>query len=76
MSSPAYYHYWGKAQPNLNKSIVVPTTPYHLLVYHSLDVAATAYHLLHDDAPIMVDLSSYLKIDPCRQICTVKLGRF
>lgn len=59
MSYPAYYHYWGKAQPNPE----VGTASYHLLVYHSLDVAATAYHLLHDDAPIMSDLSGYLEID-------------
>lgn len=62
-STPAYYRYWGKAQPNPNVSTVAPTMPYHLLVYHSLDVAVTAYHLLHDDAPIMADLSGYLEID-------------
>lgn len=53
-----YYHYWGKAQPNKD----LASSPYHLLVYHSLDVAAVAYHLLHDDAPIMNDLSGYLEI--------------
>lgn len=58
----AYYRYWGKAQPNLELSAI----PYHLLVYHSLDVAAIAYHLLHDDAPIMSDLSSYLEIDKAK----------
>lgn len=57
-SYPAYYHYWGKAQPNPEAA----TAPYHLLIYHSLDVAATAYHLLNDNAPIMNDLSGYLEI--------------
>lgn len=56
--TPDYYHYWGKAQPNAHLS----DSPYHLLVYHSLDVAAVAHYLLHDNAPIMNDLSGYLEI--------------
>lgn len=35
MSPPAYYRYWGKARPADDS-----TSPFHLLPYHSLDVAA------------------------------------
>lgn len=58
ISYPDYFRYWGKAQPNENQA-----QPYHLLVYHCLDVAAIAHHLLHDNAPIMIDLSDYLQIE-------------
>lgn len=60
MPYPDYYRYWGKAQPQPNEPM---TSPYHLLVYHSLDVAATAHCLLHDEAPIMIDWAHYLKMD-------------
>lgn len=69
-SIPTYYHYWGKAQPQTHKLQTdfqkgsLPA-PYHLLVYHCLDVAAVAYHLLNDDAAIMNDLSAYLMIENC-----------
>ncbi|WP_201583346.1 CRISPR-associated helicase Cas3' [Psychrobacter jeotgali] len=67
-----YYHYWGKAQPNEE----LENSPYHLLIYHSLDVAGVAYHLLHDDAPIMNDLSAYLEIpkSELRQLLCFLIG--
>ena len=70
--TPDYYHYWGKAQPNAHLS----DSPYHLLVYHSLDVAAVAHYLLHDDAPIMNDLSAYLEISKyeLRQLLCFLIG--
>lgn len=37
---PSYFSYWGKAKPDPNSSDSEPT--YHLLPYHSLDVAAVA----------------------------------
>lgn len=79
MTTPTYYHYWGKAQANDQFS----ESPYHLLVYHCLDVAAVAHHLLHDDAPIMNDLSGYLEIAKpelkqllCFLIALHDLGKF
>lgn len=87
-SIPTYYHYWGKAQPQTHKPQTdlqknsLPT-PYHLLVYHCLDVAAVAYHLLRDDAAIMNDLSAYLMIEKrelrallCFLIALHDLGKF
>ena len=70
--TPDYYHYWGKAQPNKE----LANSPYHLLIYHSLDVAGVAYHLLHDDAPIMNDLSAYLEIpkSELRQLLCFLIG--
>lgn len=70
--TPDYYHYWGKAQPNED----LANAPYHLLPYHSLDVAAVAYHLLHDNAPIMNDLSGYLEIPKAelRQLLCFLIG--
>lgn len=79
MTTPSYYHYWGKAQANDQFS----DSPYHLLVYHCLDVAAVAHYLLHDDAPIMNDLSGYLEIAKpelrqllCFLIALHDLGKF
>lgn len=87
-SIPTYYHYWGKAQPQTHKLQTdfqkgsLPA-PYHLLVYHCLDVAAVAYHLLNDDAAIMNDLSAYLMIEKhklrpflCFLIALHDLGKF
>lgn len=70
--APDYYRYWGKAQPNEQFS----NAPYHLLVYHSLDVAAVAYHLLPNDAPLMNDLSGYLGIgkSELRQLLCFLMG--
>lgn len=47
-----YYRYWGKSQ-NKNKDC----EPYHLLVYHSLDVAAVGYVLLNKHASLLQQLS-------------------
>lgn len=85
---PTYYHYWGKAQQQTHKPQISSQkdslpAPYHLLVYHCLDVAAVAYHLLNDDAAIMKDLSAYLMIEKhklrpflCFLIALHDLGKF
>ena len=41
MTEANYYAYWGKARAGQSA-----TAPYHLLVYHSLDVAACGQQLL------------------------------
>ena len=40
-----YFKYWGKAKPGLDEA----GAQYHLLPYHSLDVAAVGYVLLNQD---------------------------
>lgn len=49
------YRYWGKASKDDNR--------YHLLVYHSLDVAAVGYQLLHQSPVIAKNLSSLLGME-------------
>ncbi|MEM9102446.1 MAG: CRISPR-associated helicase Cas3' [Pseudomonadota bacterium] len=53
-SNTSYYEYWGKAN-NSEK-------PYHRLVYHSLDVAAVAFHLFDQKTHLHQDLSNFLQI--------------
>ncbi len=50
-----YYRYWGKAKPG-NDDI----QPYHLLVYHCLDVAAVGYRLLTKHDSLRLRLSDSL----------------
>jgi CRISPR-associated endonuclease/helicase Cas3 len=49
-----YYRYWGKSQ---NKHESKDCEPYHLLVYHSLDVAAVGYVLLNKHVSLLQQLS-------------------
>ena len=51
-----YYQYWGKASKDDNR--------YHLLVYHSLDVAAVGYLLLSPDKPLCKQLADQLQVAP------------
>ncbi|HED5893048.1 TPA: hypothetical protein R5R88_003625, partial [Salmonella enterica] len=40
-----YFRYWGKT----NKSSTNINNPYHLLVYHCLDVAACGYYIIKNN---------------------------
>lgn len=54
----SYYLYWGKAKPaNEGNSC-------HLLPYHSLDVAAVGWHLLHPRRPLAQRLARQLAMSP------------
>lgn len=59
-SMPDYYRYWGKAK----KDPDAQGSDYHLLVYHSLDVAAVCWHLLDIERPLCKSLAKQLAIDP------------
>ncbi|SFX34156.1 CRISPR-associated helicase/endonuclease Cas3 [Marinospirillum alkaliphilum] len=50
----SYYRYWGKANQG----------EYHLLAYHSLDVAAVAWHLLDKNKTLLLDLTGLLQVVP------------
>lgn len=50
----SYYRYWGKTDQG----------QYHLLVYHSLDVAAAAWCLLEKNRTLLINLSELLQIEP------------
>ncbi|MGQ3892053.1 CRISPR-associated helicase Cas3' [Legionella sp. CNM-4043-24] len=59
MSSIAsYYFYWGKAGKNIKENEI----GYHLLPYHSLDVAAVGFRLLDVNKKLCNDLSAFLDI--------------
>lgn len=52
----SYYDYWGKTDKS-------DPSHYHLLPYHSLDVAAVGLQLLSTDAILTRELSQLLDID-------------
>lgn len=54
-----YFRYWGKAQGADETGV-----RYHLLVWHSLDVAACGWELLSDDYPWCNELAKALVIEP------------
>jgi CRISPR-associated endonuclease/helicase Cas3 len=54
-----YYRYWGKAHP-----VDISGTPYHLLVYHSLDVAAVGRQILEVDHRLLNQLAAQLSMKP------------
>lgn len=56
----SYYHYWGKAKRDPKSS----GDDYHLLAYHSLDVAAVGMLLLAEERQITQDIAAYLDITP------------
>lgn len=56
----SYYRYWGKAKRDPKRS----GDDYHLLAYHSLDVAAVGMLLLAEERQITKDIASYLEISP------------
>ncbi len=79
MQMKAYYRYWGKAR----KNPLLKGPGYHLLVYHSLDVAAVGWQLLHPKHNRSKQLAGQLQVDPhwlqkwfvfC--LCLHDLGKF
>ena len=54
-----YSRYWGKAKPNKSQK-----AGYHLLAFHSLDVAAVGYHLLNPDQALGQSLARQLGLAP------------
>ncbi|WP_136247113.1 CRISPR-associated helicase Cas3' [Halomonas borealis] len=54
----SYYLYWGKAKPEGEG------VPYHLLPYHSLDVAAVGWLLLAPERPLTQRLAARLEMSP------------
>ncbi len=61
-TSAGMYSYWGKARPQETDS----ARPYHLLVYHSLDVAAVGQQLLARHPSLLAKLAAGIGIDPSR----------
>lgn len=57
-----YYRYWGKAQ----KDKKLTGDCYHLLPYHSLDVALCGQQLLSDELPWIGRISAHLNCEPAR----------
>ncbi|MBV7315797.1 CRISPR-associated helicase Cas3' [Shewanella sp. NIFS-20-20] len=57
---PSYYQYWGKA----NKSFDQAGGNFHLLAYHSLDVAAVGKALIDEQRPLTFDIAIFLDIPP------------
>lgn len=53
-----YYNYWGKFKSDNNNEY------YHLLPYHSLDVAAVGAILFSADTKIVKDIANFLQISP------------
>jgi CRISPR-associated endonuclease/helicase Cas3 len=59
MELPAYFRYWGKARITDDA-----TSPYHLLPYHCLDVAAVGWLLLEPENALCQRLARQLKVKP------------
>jgi CRISPR-associated endonuclease/helicase Cas3 len=57
----SYFFYWGKAQ---KKELDNKGDPYHLLPYHSLDVAAVGEILLAPDTELAKNISELLDLKP------------
>lgn len=55
---PNYYKYWGKAMPSSDGD----SARFHLLCYHSLDVAAVGYQLLDQDPMLCCRLAADLNV--------------
>ncbi len=60
IENSGYYRYWGKARRAQGEK----GSDYHLLVYHSLDVAAVGSHLLAADRPLASSLARFLDLSP------------
>ncbi|SIO92410.1 CRISPR-associated helicase/endonuclease Cas3 [Vibrio spartinae] len=60
MEEPAYFLYWGKAHQAPQHG----GDDYHLLPYHSLDVAAVGQQFLHPEKPLTCELAAFLNITP------------
>lgn len=59
--TPTYFRYWGKAS---GADTSESETPYHLLPFHSLDVAAVGYFLLDPKESLCRRLSQQLSVSP------------
>ncbi|MGO3738092.1 MAG: CRISPR-associated helicase Cas3' [Marinomonas foliarum] len=57
----SYFYYWGKAQ---KQDLDFKGDPYHLLPYHSLDVAAVGGGLLAPDTELAKGISEFLDLEP------------
>jgi len=75
-----YFRYWGKAKPNQYGE---GDATYHLLAFHSLDVAAVGWHLLAPETELCRRLAKQLNVEPnwLRQwfmfcLCLHDLGKF
>ena len=68
---PSCFDYWGKARPESDEG-----ASYHLLPFHSLDVAAVGWHLLAPERPLSVLLSQRLSLpqDVLRPLLVFFLG--
>ncbi|MEZ5537755.1 MAG: CRISPR-associated helicase Cas3' [Thiolinea sp.] len=69
---PAYFNYWGKARRDDNDQ----GEPYHLLPYHSLDVAAVGSILLSKHNYLLTRLAKLMQLPEfeARQWCIFLLG--
>ncbi|GAB3477096.1 CRISPR-associated helicase Cas3' [Marinomonas epiphytica] len=56
-----YFYYWGKAQ---KKELGGKGGPYHLLPYHSLDVAAVGSFLLAPNRELTKNIAALLELEP------------
>lgn len=57
---PEYFRYWGKK----NNDKQWRGDRYHLLPYHSLDVAAVGFHLFNPEKALCRDIAQFLGIEP------------
>lgn len=56
----SYFGYWGKAKKDPEKA----GPDYHLLAYHSLDVAAVGWHLLNPKNKLCQELAEFIQLTP------------
>lgn len=56
LDTPDFYRYWGKSR----KKLIPESAPYHLLVYHCLDVAACGYIMVKENRYGMTDILAEL----------------
>lgn len=72
----AYFRYWGKAGQGQDKT-------FHLLAFHSMDVAAVGWYILDPQKPLCREMASFLGVDPfhlrkmlCFSLAIHDLGKF
>lgn len=81
-NNASYFAYWGKAKPAADSDLTA-IQRYHLLAYHSLDVAAVGHILLDPYLPLCQKLAKQLKVEPqwlqqwfCFCLALHDLGKF
>ncbi|OBP13651.1 hypothetical protein A5320_17145 [Rheinheimera sp. SA_1] len=62
MTTASYMGYWGKAKKDPEQA----GPEYHLLAYHSLDVAAVGWQLLNPDNKLCQELADFLQLQPAQ----------